>query len=375
MLRKIDPRGTSRSWDRVGYRPELDGLRALAVLAVFGSHTGWGPLAGGWIGVGVFFVLSGYLITTILLREWAAAGRLALGRFYVRRARRLYPALLVLLVGCAFFAPFFGDGGTAAGYVRTALYTGLYVQDLVAGFTGDTHGAFLHTWSLAVEEQFYLIWPLVLILVLRRGGSVLRWALAGTTVSWLLLVLTTQPRAGGPPATYVLPWTRAGELLLGCAVAAWLAGREKPFPVGISRWFPLGVPVVALAGLGLLGLTIGPAGMSTWMPAQIMAVALLTGALVVALAAGPGPITRLLSLRPLVGLGRISYGFYLFHLPLMMLVGEYTGLRWAAQIALTFALTLACAALSYRFVERRFLDRRPGAEPAPPAAPEVSASR
>jgi peptidoglycan/LPS O-acetylase OafA/YrhL len=206
-----------------GYRPELDGIRALAVFAVFASHVGWGRMVGGWIGVGIFFVLSGYLITSILMVEWQRTGAIALRSFYLKRLLRLYPALLVMLVGCALFAPVFGNGGTAKGYLFSAAATGLYFQDFIAGITGSAHGAFLHTWSLAVEEQFYMFWPPALILILRKRASVLVWALAGTAVSWILLLFTTRGRAGTVPATYALPHTRAGELLLGCALAAWLA--------------------------------------------------------------------------------------------------------------------------------------------------------
>jgi peptidoglycan/LPS O-acetylase OafA/YrhL len=333
-------------------------LRALAVLGVFASHVGYSRLVGGWIGVGVFFVLSGYLITSILSAEWARTGAVSLRRFYLRRLLRLYPALLLMLALCAFFTPIFGDGGTAAGYLRTAAATGLYYQDFIVGITGSAHGGFVHTWSLAVEEQFYLIWPPVLIFLLRRGRSVFGWALAGTALSWALLALTTQARPGLAPATYALPHTRGGELLLGCAVAVWLnrnpAVLRHPL---LTRW---AAPAAAL-GLLALSLIAGQAGLSAWMPLQIAAAALLSAVLIIGLVSDDtGLISRLLSCRPLVWLGGISYGVYLFHLPVMEALAHLP-IPWSAQILLAFAITLAIAGLSYRYLEKPLLRLKPRA--------------
>jgi peptidoglycan/LPS O-acetylase OafA/YrhL len=337
---------------RFGYKPELDGLRALAVLAVFVSHVGWGPLLGGWIGVGIFFVLSGYLITSILMSEWDRTGGIGLKRFYLRRLLRLYPALLVMLAFCALFAPTFGDGGTAGGYVFSALATGLYFQDFVTGIGGSTHG-FLHTWSLAVEEQFYLLWPPLLILALRRRWTVLNVALTGVLISWSLLVFTTDPRGSDAPMSYAMPYTRAGELLLGCALAAWLAISPAILRTAFAR---LVLAPVSLLGLGVLLLVSGAAGMSSWMPLQIMTTALLAAGLILGLVANQGQLTgRLLRLKPLVGLGVISYGFYLYHLPLLILSVKYLPGPWAGQVAFALVMTLAAAVCSYRWLERPLL--------------------
>jgi peptidoglycan/LPS O-acetylase OafA/YrhL len=331
-----------------GYRPELDGLRALAVLAVFASHVGWGPLLGGWIGVGVFFVLSGYLITSILLKEWQRTQSIKLRRFYLRRLLRLYPALLVMLAFCTLFIPVFSYGG----YVFTALATGLYFQDFVTGLEGSSHG-FLHTWSLAVEEQFYLLWPLVLILALRRRWSVLNVALTGVLISWSLLIFTTQARGHEAPASYAMPYTRAGELLLGCAFAAWLATSPRVLNWAFVR---LALAPGCLLGLGVLLLISGPAGMSSWMPLQIIGTAVLSAGLITGLRADTGqPTARLLQLRPLVGLGVVSYGFYLFHLPLLILSVKYLPGPWAGQVAFALVITLAAALGSYRWLERPLL--------------------
>jgi len=351
----VEPSGSSPEDARgFGYRPELDSLRALAVLAVFASHVGWGPLVGGWIGVGIFFVLSGFLITSILLTEFRRTGTIALRRFYLRRLLRLYPALLAMLGFCALFAPVFGDGGTAAGYLFTAASTGLYLQDFVAGITGQAHGGFLHTWSLAVEEQFYLLWPPVLILALRRRWSIAACALGGGLVSWLLLALTTRPRGDVVPMTYAMPYSRAGELLLGCALGAWLSGGPSAVlrRVGVRR----ALAPVCLLGLGVVLLTAGRAGMSSWMPLQIIVTALLAAGLITGLSADPQqPLARALRMGPLVGLGVISYGFYLYHLPLLDLSVRYLPVPWAGQVMLALFATLGAAAASYRWLEKPLL--------------------
>jgi peptidoglycan/LPS O-acetylase OafA/YrhL len=150
-------------------RAELDGIRCFAVLAVFMAHSGYHGFSFGALGVTVFFVLSGYLITTLLTNEWRRDGRFSFGRFYARRVLRLYPALIVLLVVGALFYRDLGDGGTFAGYLRAAAAAGLYFQDFVWGLTGSAHGGFGNTWSLAVEEQFYIVWPLVLVGLLGLG--------------------------------------------------------------------------------------------------------------------------------------------------------------------------------------------------------------
>ncbi len=359
-----EPRSVPGPAVRYRHVRELDSLRAFAVLAVFGAHVGWAPLAGGWIGVGVFFTLSGYLITSILLREWQATGGIRLRRFYLRRLLRLYPALLLLLAICACFAPLFGDGGTARGYLFTAASTGFYVQDFVLGLTGDAHGFFRHTWSLAVEEQFYLIWPPVLLAVLRRGRNPLTWALFGTASSWMLLALTSRANGATAPPAYALPHTRAGELLLGCALAAWLSRnatsaaphRALPRPVRLAL---VPVSLLTLAGLVLVS---GEAGLSPWMPLQIMLTASATAVLIFGLTcAPPGDdrvtrcLTMLLTWRPLVWLGTVSYGFYLFHLPALQLLEHYGPASWAVRTALALALAIAAAALSHRLIERPFL--------------------
>lgn len=198
------------------HRRELDGLRALAVLLVIASHL-WIPvLAGGWIGVDVFFVLSGYLITSILVREFDQTGSIRLARFYTRRLLRLYPALVAMLIVCGFFYSTFGETPSLFGYLHTATYSGLYAEDLFVGYTGNSHGNLGHTWSLAIEEQFYLLWAPILLLCLKRARSAVPLLIGGIAISTGLLCWATGPN-GGVPLTYFRP-DRRGQMSCYSAV-------------------------------------------------------------------------------------------------------------------------------------------------------------
>jgi peptidoglycan/LPS O-acetylase OafA/YrhL len=343
-----------------GRHAALDGIRAFAILAVFVSHLG---LPGGWVGVEVFFVLSGYLITDRLLHEHGTTGRVGLSRFYLRRALRLYPALLALLLAGAFFYPVLGDGGTLIGYGRTAAFAGLYLQDFVWGFSGG-HGGLGHTWSLAVEEQFYLLWPPVLLLLLRwsrRWIAVIAVAAAGAGLVWTIVGL--EPAVLTPPA-YFLPWTQAPLLLAGCALAA-------------CRRLPRGVIAGACAALGCAGMVAvfaaanGPMPMAAHLGVLLTGCALFSVALVAGVEGGrERGIARCLSWAPLAYLGRISYGYYLCYLPVIEV------LNWLipqtssdVRAGLDLVATLVLAALSYHLLETPFLRLKARLEPLPTGIP------
>jgi peptidoglycan/LPS O-acetylase OafA/YrhL len=331
--------------------PALDGVRALAVLAVFAGHLRLPLSHGGWLGVDVFFVLSGYLITSILLAEHAATGRVVLGRFYVRRLLRLYPALLVLLAVGLTFGDLLTGGGH--GYGPSALLAGTYTLNLAVLVSGNAdYGALTHMWSLAVEEQFYLLWPPALILILRRGASVRRWAGVSAVVSAIVLgyyLLTTSTAAGATPLPYFFPQTRAYELLLGCALAAWLRHHPREQAGALCSWIGAG----GLVGLALVADRFqGPAVMFV----IIVAAGLLSCLLVAGLACNRGSVLgRMLSVRPAVALGQVSYGIYLWHLPVLTVVNRevHASRPWCALLSL--ALTVVIAACSRRWIERPFL--------------------
>jgi peptidoglycan/LPS O-acetylase OafA/YrhL len=337
------------SISRPAYVPSLDGVRGVAVLLVIVYHC-WTPaLPGGLVGVDLFFVLSGFLITTLLLRERAETGRVWLPGFYARRALRLLPALAVVLLVCTLYArlnPGWRDAApTLQGVRGTLTYTSNWM------FASQVRlGMLTHSWSLSVEEQFYVVWPLVLIGLIAWGRE--RAALlaclvgAGAVVAERSLMVL-----------HGVPWqrmyggfdTRADALLIGCALA--LAAE-----LGLLRRVPkLLMSAVALAGAICIGWMAarldGPGALAPW---RYLLVAVCAAGVVAALAVRPsrGP-HRLLELWPLVATGRVSYGLYLWHVPILAVVGRtWTELTRPAALLITLTLSLAVAALSDRLIER-----------------------
>lgn len=349
-----------------GRHRALDGVRAIAVLAVFAGHTGYAWGRPGFIGVQVFFTLSGYLITSLLLREWQVSGRIALSRFYKRRLLRLYPALLgVLVVGLVFYRDV-GDGGTLAGYGRTALAAGLYVQDFVSSFSGP-HGGLGVTWSLAVEEQFYLIWPPILILALRHRKTRLTVTLVAVAlfgaIANQLIIHENWPHGYG-----FTPWLNSTALIIGCALAFMLAEPND----WVSRRLGLragdaaaAFGVIGLAGLWLVADRVGNGHLFS---VQLVGCAVSSAALIFGLerASGCG-IARVLSSKPLAGLGLISYGFYLYHAVVLHLVAVHVGDGRLVNSCLALVITIGVAIISYVAIEKPFL-RIKGRLAGPPLA-------
>jgi peptidoglycan/LPS O-acetylase OafA/YrhL len=339
----------------------------LAVLAVLSAHTGVMLALGGWLGVDVFFVLSGFLITSLLLKEHAATGRISLRNFYARRALRLYPAVVVLLVvGLAFYRQLGNQPGgsgesTLAGYGLTAVVVATYTMDLVFGLTGQPVGQMSHTWSLAVEEQFYLLWPLVLLFLLRAGRRVVVWAaviaLASLVTMWALIPPSA---SGSPDYAYYLPVSRFWELMVGCAVAALVERRQ--IPSWLTRTWISYVAVVTVGATLLVAAYVGSrlpyprAGGGSVMGWAIPLVVAAVAVILVHLTAGPpSRMAWLLGRRPLVWLGRRSYGVYLYHFPILVVLEHFVAERRMVVALLMLVLTLVMADASYRLVERPFL--------------------
>ncbi len=346
----------------LGYRPALDGIRALAVMVVFAYHAEMGWARAGFLGVDVFFVLSGYLITALLLTERRRDGRIDLRRFWLRRARRLLPAVVVLLAAVAVAVPLLapdqasrirGDLIAALGYVS--------IWWLIVGEQSYFESAgrpplLQHLWSLAVEEQFYLLWPPVLALALRRRPHrrLVKPLLLGVLGSAVLMAVLFQPYAD-PSRVYYGTDTRALALLLGAALAAattrWQLVDRLRRP---GRLILEGCGLVGQAGLGWAISHVNEFDPLLYR-GGFTAVALLAAAMVAA-AARPGPpvgLGRVLGSRPLVWIGRRSYGIYLWFWPVLMLTRPEVdvSLRGAPLLALRVGLTVVLAALSYRFVE------------------------
>ncbi len=340
-----------------GFRSDVEGIRGLAVIVVVLFHAGLAGLVGGFIGVDVFFVISGFLITGLLLREHERTGRIGFLQFYARRARRLLPAAIVVLVATLVVAlnvvdpldrPAVGlDGASAAlsiANIRFALASGDYFSSVA------TPSPFLHYWSLAVEEQFYLVWPAMIMLVaggLRAASSrrrITRTLIVIVAVSFAANLFLTDAAANW--AFYSLP-TRAWELGLGGLLAVGpVALARVPGPVvGIAGW--LGLGAIVLAALTLDSSLAYP-GAAALLP-SLGTVALIAGG---TRRFGPG---RLLSIAPLRFLGRISYSLYLVHWPILVLAPFVIGTEPddIARLGLV-GLSIGAAFASWALVETPF---------------------
>ena len=334
------------------YRPALDGLRALAVAAVMLFHGGVGVLRGGFLGVDAFFVLSGYLITSLLLAERAETGRIRLGAFWGRRARRLLPALLVVLVAVAVAGRYLlpdvevrllrGDAFAALFYVANwrMIYRGSdYFTQTAAP------SPLQHTWSLGIEEQFYWLWPLIVLVLLAFAARRVLFAVCATGVVASALAAAALYQPDNVNRAYFGTDTRAQALLIGCALATIPLTRGR-------RW----LAVLALAGtLGTAWLWTHADGTDAWLYRGGFTAAALAVAVVLAhaVASPRGPTAWVLALPPLVWLGRISYGLYLWHWPLFQFVtAERTGLSGPALLGMRCGLTVAVATVSFYAIEQ-----------------------
>lgn len=337
--------------------PALDGLRGAAILGVLLFHTG--HLAGGFLGVDLFFALSGYLITDLLLREITATGTVSLIAFWGRRIRRLVPALAVMLAGVTLLVRVAGT----PDMVRTTLADGPWVQaDLInwhllaeSASYWDRFGdprVFEHLWSIAVEEQFYVVWPALLLIVARWGGRVERrvalMAALGAAVSLVLMVALLNP--ADPTRVYTGTDTRAFSLLLG-AVAATEPARALLARLAGRRAGALTASLAA--GIGAMWL-LADGTNSLWLYRGGLFAHSLAAALLVGLCARSSEtvVARALAWRPLRRLGRVSYSLYLWHWPVFVLLSQpRTGLDGWGLTAAVCAASIALAALSTSLVE------------------------
>jgi peptidoglycan/LPS O-acetylase OafA/YrhL len=337
---------------RLGRRPALDGVRGIAVLLVIGIHLGL--LDGGYVGVDIFLALSGFLITTLVYEEWERTGNVSLRRFYGRRARRLLPALVLLLVGFAVVTvtlnPFNGLWPLGRLTAATLLFINNWVTAL-APRHGHVLGALMPTWTLGEEAQFYLLWPLVLALLLRRSTR-------SAAVLVLLALAIISLLAGGELArhlyssynAYTSPLDRGAELLFGCIAA--ITWREGLVPAALGRrltgWILAG-------GIVFVLLEGGSADRDWYLSAGVLAALLIVNLLSDDGAAGGAPqrsLARLLGSPPLRYIGRISYGIYLYHLPIYYLLWTYVPGRSPYFYApIVLALAFCGAAVSWRLIE------------------------
>lgn len=343
--------------------PGLDGLRAVAVIVVVLFHLTPGAAIGGYLGVDVFFVVSGFIITRLLLVEHLSTGRIRLGAFWARRARRLLPALVVLLLACSTAALLVGGDvlvGLGAQLVTALTFSSnwYFIASGSDYFASTAPELFRNLWSLAVEEQFYLVWPLLLLLVvlrMPRTARIIGLALA-TAASALAMGLLLTP--GDPTSVYYGTGTHAFGLTLG----AMLAVVSRDWSTRALEW-----PRTLRTGLGTAGAVAlaGVLALSVVMPGDadwayrggLLAVAVLTTVLIAAFLVPGSPLARGLDAAPLRWVGRRSYGIYLWHWPVVVLLAAALP-DWAADPGLTWAvggvaaaITVVAAAASYRFVE------------------------
>lgn len=368
---------------RLGYRPELDGLRAIAVLPVMAGHSmligkgadllGKGTdapvnlLGGGFYGVDIFFVLSGFLITSLLLQEHAAWRTIDFRAFYVRRALRLGPPMVLTLAGCAIYLLL---AGPAAGKFDwfAILYAALYVSNFALIFGGLRLGMLTPTWSLSVEEQFYSVWPLIMSRLVRlERRTIVRIIVTMIVGCWILRAILhwaawkfySWPLYGS--ANHLI-LARCDGLLSGALVAmaahwGWLARFFRDsWRAQVAAWPSVAVLAAMLIwGPGVKeGGLYGPAVFYLWYAAASVATAVLIAVLV---AAPPKPLLLALRLPPVVGIGKISYGLYLYHVPIYALT-SLAMLGDQAAVPVALAVVFAVATLSYLLIEKPILGLR-----------------
>ena len=352
--------GAERTAFRLGYRPSLDGLRGVAILAVVVHHTRQPFIDGGYLGVDLFFVLSGFLITTILVEEWTLNGAIRFRQFYLRRALRLLPALIVLLAAYVVLSVTVSLVGieqkipTPVGLTVLAVF--FYQANWVWGFDLFDLGPLEHTWSLSVEEQYYLLWPMVLVALLRRVHRRQRLiALVGLGViasaSWRVQVWRGASSWERP---YSGLDTRADALLIGSALALIATMDLLPDSETAKRVLRIASTVATLVLVWFI--VVAPIDADFMYLGGFTLVAIAAAVVIAQVLVGlPKGINRVLTSAGLVWVGRLSYSLYLWHIPVA--AGVYLGVDRgavpaAAAIPVKIGLSLIAATLSFYFVER-----------------------
>ena len=360
------PSSAGAADDRFARVPALDGIRAVAIAGVLLFHNysfeGFRHWGGGFLGVDVFFVLSGYLITTLLLRERNRSGRIDLRRFWTRRARRLLPAVCVLVLIEAIVARFVLDPVSAAPLRGDAIGSLFYFENWRLAMGSATTAS--HTWSLAVEEQWYLVWPLLLggLLFLARG----RVRIISCFVALLAVASAIECAIlfrGDGTRAYFGTDTRAQGLLIGALLALVVLHRPRGHSrlVQFSGW---------CGAAFLVWIAMSLKGPADWVYRGGFFAVAVAAALVIAAVthSEDALLARILSLRPLVAVGIISYGLYLYHLPVFLwLTPSSTNLDGLQLLGLRVGVSAVIAVASYHLVEKRFLRRRSPGEPQPVA--------
>ena len=359
------------SFPSMGYQPSLDGLRALSVGVVLLYHAGFSWMHGGFFGVEVFFVVSGFLITSLLLDERDRNGEVSFRQFWLRRARRLFPALYAVLLAVAVWAALAGSAEQQTQVRRDIPWSVFYVNNWgqilgdVPYFSGEPP-LLRHLWSLAVEEQWYLLWPLVFVALLRIrvprhviGGAIVAAAFVVFAYMFWMHSRTPTP-LGGPPAAfegvdrtnflYLSTGTRAGGLLLGAGAAfvwrPWRWSHAPDAPVG-RILDPVGAAAVAMLGCAASVAVLTEGYVYQWLFPLVSILSLV--AVMVAVHPSASGFRRIMSWTPLVEMGKRSYGLYLWSWPIFVVVGATTGS--VSKFVWAMVLTVGIAEMSYRYLE------------------------
>jgi peptidoglycan/LPS O-acetylase OafA/YrhL len=356
---------------RLGNRPGLTGLRAVAIAIVVARHAGEvsspsvTAFAFGFAGVDIFFVLSGFLITSLLVGEHARTGRISLPLFYLRRALRLLPALFAFLLVLLILLPFFQPAEWRNSLAESAGLSAIFMGN-IAKTVGWTF-RLPHLWSLGMEEQFYVLWPVTLAILLKLKAH--RIVLLGVAVGGAVAVVFARVAlaASGTTSSFVLFYSplHSDGLLIGCALGLAYAWRWVPSPEAARPLLRWAIPFAA-AAFALVSVSGAP--YSTWGTTAGLFVIAVSAAVFVYAAIDDRPVLplRFLSWRPVTYVGEISYALYIWHFPVLYL--------WPTNrlpVLARVAVSLACAVASYQLIERPFLRRKP--RPAPdPAEPEAA---
>jgi peptidoglycan/LPS O-acetylase OafA/YrhL len=341
------------------YRPDIDGMRALAVVPVCLFHAELPLFSGGFAGVDVFFVISGFLMASLIGRD-LSKDRFSIADFYERRARRILPALFAVLLACLLAAIFLVPPKLFSDFGATLVGTALFASNLVFWhksanyFDASTDwNPLLHTWSLGVEEQFYILFPLFLMLVWRWGARVR--SLGAALLGLISLALSIWGTQHAPTATFYLLPTRAWELLSGALPALWLlkpdfARRLEALPPWVPRVMSVIGLMAVLGSLLWFDSEMAFPGAAALVPCAGVALLLMFGC------DSLNPVTRLLSLAPLTFVGRVSYSLYLWHWPLLVFTEKYLSAGKPGPLARFGVLVVAFVAAyaSWRWIEQPF---------------------
>jgi peptidoglycan/LPS O-acetylase OafA/YrhL len=359
-------------WEGMGFRPDIQGLRAVAVTLVLLSHAGFGFAEGGYVGVDVFFVLSGFLITSLLVKEVHDTGRISIAGFYARRARRILPAAsavtIASIIGAWLWFPItrleavLQDAFTVIVYVVNYRFIAQETEYLNAD---QMPSPFQQFWSLAVEEQFYVVWPLLLLgllaLVKRRPDRLVRTGIAFASVIFAIsLVLSVYVTQQSQPVAYYAAHTRAWELAAGALLALSLPALKRTpkhlaWVLGI-----IGLGAIICSGVLYTDGTPFP-GYTALLPVAGTALVIIAGT-----AKGTNPVSSLLGTGPFQFVGKISYSLYLWHWPILILIPLAVGAEQGPVLNVVLLLgAVAVAQFSYEYIEEPFRKAKLMARPVP----------